>query len=212
MQQAGRAGRGGAEGRSSLAICVCFNSPLDQHLWRFPDNLLSRGLSSPLSLPIYSGLVEGHLLCAGKEFPLTNDISPSDVRHGIPESESLVDSNRADNLLLGLKTSFERRWRNSQQMGLWLERKLVFAAVPRSISFIQRILRSRILGSVSLFDRLNQSATISWMSRIRNKAGEPILSWTQPLYWIRSRTRESFTTHFLGPSYPTVEGGSRLRA
>ena len=63
MQQAGRAGRGvAASHQPSLAICVCFNSPIDQHLWRHPTSLLSRGLSAPLSMPIYPGLVQGHLI------------------------------------------------------------------------------------------------------------------------------------------------------
>eukprot|EP00980_Cylindrotheca_fusiformis_P028744 scaffold22641_cov206-Cylindrotheca_fusiformis.AAC.14 len=78
MQQAGRAGRGAASrDRPSLAICVCFNSPLDQHLWRHPSSLLTRGLTAPLSMPIYPGLVQGHLLCAGLEFPL---VGPLNVR------------------------------------------------------------------------------------------------------------------------------------
>lgn len=71
LQQAGRAGRGvAASSKPSLAICICFNSPVDQHLWRHPSSLLTRGLTAPLSMPIYPGLVQGHLLCAGQEFPL----------------------------------------------------------------------------------------------------------------------------------------------
>lgn len=78
LQQAGRAGRGAAaRHRPSLAICVCFNSPVDQHLWRHPTSLLSRGLSTPLSMPIYPGLVQGHLLCAGKEWPLMGQTNAS---------------------------------------------------------------------------------------------------------------------------------------
>ncbi len=74
IQQSGRAGRG-ANASTSLAICVCFNSPMDQHLWRHPSSLLSRGLSAPLSMPIYPGLVQGHLLCAGQEYPLTGALN-----------------------------------------------------------------------------------------------------------------------------------------
>ncbi|MGK3741680.1 MAG: ATP-dependent helicase YprA (DUF1998 family) [Bacillariaceae sp.] len=81
MQQAGRAGRGAAAShRPSLAICVCFNSPVDQHLWRHPASLLSRGLSAPLSMPIYPGLVQGHLICAGNEFPLTGRFNVSAIQ------------------------------------------------------------------------------------------------------------------------------------
>jgi DEAD/DEAH box helicase domain-containing protein len=72
LQQAGRAGRGSARlGVPSLAIMICFNSPSEQHLWRNPKNLLNRGLSIPTSVPLSVGLLELHLLCAGKEYPLT---------------------------------------------------------------------------------------------------------------------------------------------
>jgi ATP-dependent helicase YprA (DUF1998 family) len=81
MQQAGRAGRGAtARHRPSLAICVCFNSPVDQHLWRHPSSLLSRGLSMPLSMPFYPGLVQGHLLCAGQEWPLVGPLNASAIQ------------------------------------------------------------------------------------------------------------------------------------
>jgi DEAD/DEAH box helicase domain-containing protein len=82
MQQAGRAGRGAAaQHRPSLAICVCFNSPVDQHLWRHPESLLSRRLSKPLSMPIYPGLVQGHLLCASKEWPLMGKMNASSLQN-----------------------------------------------------------------------------------------------------------------------------------
>lgn len=72
LQQAGRAGRGSARlGVPSLAIMICFNSPSEQHLWRNPKNLLNRGLSIPTSVRLSVGLLEGHLLCAGEEYPLT---------------------------------------------------------------------------------------------------------------------------------------------
>jgi DEAD/DEAH box helicase domain-containing protein len=76
IQQSGRAGRG-ANSSTSLAICVCFNSPMDQHLWRHPTSLLSRGYSAPLSMPIFPGLVQDHLLCAGHEYPLTGPLNVS---------------------------------------------------------------------------------------------------------------------------------------
>ncbi|KAG7355412.1 DEAD/DEAH box helicase domain protein [Nitzschia inconspicua] len=79
MQQAGRAGRG-VTVRPSLVICVCFNSPVDQHLWRHPSSLLQRGLSAPLCMPIYPGLVQGHLLCAGQEFPLTGKVNVTAIQ------------------------------------------------------------------------------------------------------------------------------------
>jgi DEAD/DEAH box helicase domain-containing protein len=79
LQQSGRAGRGG-NASTSLAVCVCFNSPIDQHLWRYPSSLLTRGLSAPLSMPIYPGLVQGHLLCAGEEFPLAGSLNVSVIQ------------------------------------------------------------------------------------------------------------------------------------
>lgn len=97
LQQAGRAGRGAAAcDRPSLAICICFNSPLDQHLWRHPSSLLTRGLTAPLSMPIYPGLVQGHLLCAGLEFPLAGSlnvcmIQSTSVSHDAFEKELLCD-------------------------------------------------------------------------------------------------------------------------
>jgi len=72
LQQAGRAGRGSTRlSIPSLAIMICFNSPSEQHIWRNPTNLLSRGLSIPSSVPLNVGLLEGHMLCAGEEYPLT---------------------------------------------------------------------------------------------------------------------------------------------
>ena len=74
LQQAGRAGRGSARlNVPSLAIMICFNSPSEQHMWRHPKNLLNRGLSVAASVTVNLGLVEGHLLCAGEEYPLTGE-------------------------------------------------------------------------------------------------------------------------------------------
>jgi DEAD/DEAH box helicase domain-containing protein len=72
LQQAGRAGRGAScFGRPSLAIMISFNSPVEQHIWRHPTSLLSRGRSIPPSLPINQSVLNGHILCAADEFPLT---------------------------------------------------------------------------------------------------------------------------------------------
>jgi DEAD/DEAH box helicase domain-containing protein len=85
LQQAGRAGRGGVRmDVPSLAIVVCFNSPPDQHLWRHPKSLLTRGFSAPLSMPIYPGLVQGHLLCAGEEFPLCGELTVTTIQQAAP--------------------------------------------------------------------------------------------------------------------------------
>lgn len=78
LQQAGRAGRGaGRLDQPSLSIVICFNSPAEQHMWRKPDILLARELSSPHSVPIRGGVIQGHLLCAGEECPVVADRSAS---------------------------------------------------------------------------------------------------------------------------------------
>lgn len=80
LQQAGRAGRGGARlNVHSLAIMVTFNSPSEQHIWRNPSCLLSCGVLAPASLPINSSLLQSHMLCAGAEFPLAREGSVLDV-------------------------------------------------------------------------------------------------------------------------------------
>lgn len=90
LQQAGRSGRGAAaSNRPSVAIVICFNSPVDQHLWRHPSSIFSRGNMNPLSMPIYPGLVQGHLLCAGQEFPLTGSMNVSSIYN--PNSHITAD-------------------------------------------------------------------------------------------------------------------------
>jgi DEAD/DEAH box helicase domain-containing protein len=80
LQQAGRAGRGKQRlDVPSLAVVVCFNSPPDQHLWRHPSSLLHPNSTIPVSMPIYPGLLQEHLLCAGREFPLTGNLRVTDI-------------------------------------------------------------------------------------------------------------------------------------
>lgn len=79
LQQAGRGGRGGA-GTPSLAVTVIFGSPAEQHLWKNPASLLSRGITSQRSFPMNTGVVSGHLLCASKEFPLTGTVPATILR------------------------------------------------------------------------------------------------------------------------------------
>lgn len=72
LQQAGRAGRGASRlDVPSCAVVVCFNSPSEQHIWRHPKALLGCGIATPNIIPVNHGLVQGHLLCASEEFPLT---------------------------------------------------------------------------------------------------------------------------------------------
>ena len=71
LQQAGRAGRGAARlNVHSIAVMVCFNSPAEQQIWKHPRSLLSKGKTALVSMPLNVGLVQGHLLCAGEEYPL----------------------------------------------------------------------------------------------------------------------------------------------
>jgi DEAD/DEAH box helicase domain-containing protein len=71
LQQAGRAGRGATRlNVHSIAVMVCFNSPAEQQIWRRPRTLLSRGKTALVSMQLNVGLVQGHLLCAGEEYPL----------------------------------------------------------------------------------------------------------------------------------------------
>lgn len=71
LQQAGRAGRGTKSDQPSFSVMICFNSPAEQYLWKYPHGLLSRGLNSPLVVPLDVPIVQGHLLCAASESPLT---------------------------------------------------------------------------------------------------------------------------------------------
>ncbi len=74
LQQSGRAGRGKTGlNVASCAICVCFSSPSEQYIWKNPTTLLSRGVNAPPTLPINGTVMQGHLLCAGEEHPLTGD-------------------------------------------------------------------------------------------------------------------------------------------
>lgn len=73
MQQAGRAGRGGQTDRPSFSVCICFNSPSEQYLWRNPKALLGNGVKGANSSCIPTealSLAQDHLLCAAAEFPL----------------------------------------------------------------------------------------------------------------------------------------------
>ena len=91
MQQSGRAGRGGKTDAPSTAIMICFSSPSDQHFWRCPKSLLSRGIDSPPSIPINAGILHGHLLCAGFEYPLVGNENVTTLLRSGQDSDSLSD-------------------------------------------------------------------------------------------------------------------------
>jgi len=135
MQQAGRAGRGAAAShRPSLAICVCFNSPIDQHLWRHPASLLSRGLSAPLSMPIYPGLVQGHLICAGNEFPLTGRFNVSAIQN-VEVRPGEKDLLLSDEELFGSKDVYQEALENLISKGsLYHEKNIAVYGGEESIS------------------------------------------------------------------------------
>lgn len=74
LQQSGRSGREKTgPNEPSCAIMVSFCSISEQYIWKNPQVLLSRGVDAPPTLPINSTVMQGHLLCAGEEFPLTGD-------------------------------------------------------------------------------------------------------------------------------------------
>ena len=74
LQQAGRSGREkNGNNEPSCAVVVSFSSPAEQYIWKNPKCLLSRGVEAPPTLPINTTVIQGHMLCAGDEFPLTGD-------------------------------------------------------------------------------------------------------------------------------------------
>ena len=108
-QQAGRGGRGKRLDSPSLSIVICFGSPSEQHLWKQPRYLLSRGITSPMSFPINTGVIQSHLLCASKEFPLTGRQPVSALRTSNRNSPMREDDSEIlpDQELFGSNELFE---------------------------------------------------------------------------------------------------------
>ena len=69
-QQAGRAGRRSDE---SLAVLVAQDDPLDQYLAQHPDELFERPSEAAVIDPTNPYVLEPHLRCAAREFPLTDE-------------------------------------------------------------------------------------------------------------------------------------------
>jgi DEAD/DEAH box helicase domain-containing protein len=88
-QQAGRAGRRSDE---SLAVLVAQDDPLDQYLAQHPDELFERPSEAAVIDPTNPYVLEPHLRCAAREFPLGDDEA---VRffgsHAPPALEHLVE-------------------------------------------------------------------------------------------------------------------------
>jgi DEAD/DEAH box helicase domain-containing protein len=78
MQQAGRAGRG-LQRTPSLSVMVCFGSVTEQYIWRHPKTLLGKRVDAAVVLedttsPMTTiALLQGHMICAANEFPLTGE-------------------------------------------------------------------------------------------------------------------------------------------
>jgi DEAD/DEAH box helicase domain-containing protein len=69
-QQAGRAGRRGAE---SLAMLVAQDDPLDQYLLQHPDDLFHRAPEAAVIDPSNPYILDPHLTCAAREQPLRRE-------------------------------------------------------------------------------------------------------------------------------------------
>ena len=69
-QQAGRAGRRGAE---SLAILVAQANPLDQYFMHHPDQFFGRSHEHAIVDTKNPYIVSGHILCAAAELPLQEE-------------------------------------------------------------------------------------------------------------------------------------------
>lgn len=92
LQQAGRSGRG--TGLPSISILISFSSPAEQYLWKVPSNILKNGVNVNPALPT-SSVLQGHLLCAGEEFPLTGDKSVSCLLNEIQSGENYFPADQA---------------------------------------------------------------------------------------------------------------------
>src|SRR6476659_3082421 len=88
-QQAGRAGRRSDE---SLAVLVAQDDPLDQYLVQHPDELFDRPSEAAVIDPTNSYVLEPHLRCAAREFPLTDEEATAFFGpHAIEALERLAD-------------------------------------------------------------------------------------------------------------------------
>ena len=132
MQQSGRSGRGGKSDGQSFAIMICFSSPSEQHIWRFPKGLLSRGLDTPPSVHLNAGIVQGHMLCGGEEVPFTGN-------HQILTLLNICDeiSFPLDNDLFGSKDVYD------EAIAKLLEKGLLYSNTRINVSVKDNSVESR---------------------------------------------------------------------
>ncbi|NMB79863.1 MAG: DEAD/DEAH box helicase, partial [Methanomicrobiales archaeon] len=81
-QQAGRAGRKGAD---ALAILVAQGNPLDQYFMHHPDRFFSRSHEHAIIDPKNPYVLSGHLLCAAAELPLNEVTDQQYFGPGLPD-------------------------------------------------------------------------------------------------------------------------------
>ena len=98
-QQAGRSGR---RQEPSLSILVARDDPLDQYLMRHPDFFFGRSHEHALIAPANPYVLDGHLLCAAYEAPLTPGDAELFGETFFHRVESLVER--------GLLRARQRRW------------------------------------------------------------------------------------------------------
>lgn len=81
-QQAGRAGRKGAD---ALAVLVAQGNPLDQYFMHHPDRFFSRSHEHAIIDPENPYILSGHLLCAAAELPLNEETDRQYFGNGMEE-------------------------------------------------------------------------------------------------------------------------------
>ncbi len=90
-QQAGRAGR--REG-SSLAILVAQDDPLDQYLVSHPEDLFDKPPEAAVIDPTNRFVLEPHLACAAREYPLAEEELAIFGEEGIAAASRMEESGR----------------------------------------------------------------------------------------------------------------------
>jgi DEAD/DEAH box helicase domain-containing protein len=90
-QQAGRAGRREEEG---LAMLVAQDDPLDQYLVSHPEDLFDKRPEAAVIDPTNRFVLEPHLACAAREYPLAEEELAIFGEEGIAAASRMVESGR----------------------------------------------------------------------------------------------------------------------